>query len=157
MKTTNPYLIIPIGVPLSGKSTKLNKDYSDAEIICRDSIILELHGSNDYNVAFKDVNQKEVDRILRDRMVDAAKNMKNVVIDMTHMSAKRRKFNISFFPNHTKICVVFPFITQNEWEIRNAKRFKEENKHISWGIVENMMKSFQKPDKSEGFNKIIYL
>lgn len=157
MKTNIPYLIIPVGVPLSGKSTKMNKDYSDAEIICRDSIILELHGSNDYNLAFKEVNQKEVDRILRERMVNASEDMKSVVLDMTHMSAKRRKFNMSFFPNHYKMCVVFPFITKSEWEIRNEKRIKEENKNISWGIVENMMNSFQKPDKSEGFNKIIYI
>lgn len=157
MKTTNPYLIIPVGVPLSGKSTKIKKDYADAEVICRDSIILELHGSNNYNLAFKEVNQKEVDKILRERMVNASKDMRSVVLDMTHMSAKRRKFNMSFFPNHYKVCVVFPFLTPDEWKVRNDKRVAEENKHISWGIVENMMTSFQKPDKAEGFNKIIYL
>jgi hypothetical protein len=74
------------------------------------------------------------------------------------MSAKRRRFNLSFFKkDYYKVAIVFPFIDKHEWKIRNEKRKLEENKDISWDIMENMIKSYTFPKKEEGFNKIITL
>ena len=65
-KLKDPYVIILIGPPLSGKTTWINKNFEPGsfELISRDQIVLDLHGKNDYNTAFKTVDQKEVDNIL---------------------------------------------------------------------------------------------
>lgn len=158
LEAKSPFVIILVGPPLCGKSffsNKITDKFPKTKIICRDSIILELHGTNEYNKAFKEVNQKEVDRILLSKMSEYSKEGSNVILDMTHMSPKRRKHNLSFFPDYYKVALIFPFLSKEEWSIRNEKRKVEENKDISWGIVENMMSQYQVPVKEEGFNKII--
>jgi len=63
----NPYVLILVGPPLSGKTTEINtllKQYPDTIVISRDKIVIDLHSDDDYNVAFKSVSQKEVDKIL---------------------------------------------------------------------------------------------
>ena len=57
-------IFILIGVPMSGKSTWVRENHPDTKVISRDDIVLEVHQSNDYNRAFKEVNHKEVDKIL---------------------------------------------------------------------------------------------
>ena len=156
-KFKNPYVVIMVGTPLSGKSTVIKKKFPDAGVISRDEIILETHGSRNYNLAYEEVNHKTVDQELRDRLTAAGKGKENWVIDMTHMSPKRRKYNLSFFPDHFKVCVVMDFITEKEYEVRNAKRVLEEDKFISWKTVENMASDYKSPSKEEGFNKIIFL
>lgn len=157
-KLKEPYVIIAVGIPLSGKSSYFSKNYPDASVICRDSIILEISGIKDYNKAFKEVNHREVDDLLRFRLKDNSNRNINTIVDMTHMSAKRRRFNLSFFKkDYYKVAIVFPFIDKHEWKIRNEKRKLEENKDISWDIMENMIKSYTFPKKEEGFNKIISL
>ena len=67
-KLKDPYVIILIGPPLSGKTTWINKNFEPGsfELISRDQIVLDLHGEDDYNTAFNTVDQKEVDRILKE-------------------------------------------------------------------------------------------
>ena len=58
-KLPTPYILILVGPPLCGKSTFIKKLSLDkVNIISRDAILLEQHGSNDYGAAFKSVNQK---------------------------------------------------------------------------------------------------
>ena len=98
-KLKDPYVIILIGPPLSGKTTWINKNFEPGsfELISRDQIVLDLHGEDDYNTAFNTVDQKEVDRILVNKLSKTAKEGKNAIVDMTHMTSKRRKYNLSFF------------------------------------------------------------
>ncbi len=154
----DPYLVILVGHPLVGKSTAISKYFPETNIISRDSIVLELANTTDYNKAFNTVNHKNVDKILRERMVYNSDNRINTILDMTHMASKRRKYNLSFFDkDFYRLCVVFSHLTKDEWFKRNEKRKLEENKDISWGIVENMIKSYQVPQKEEGFNKIVHI
>ena len=56
-----PFVIILVGVPLSGKSTLIKSlliENSDISIISRDDILMSLYDGNDYNLAWKSVNQK---------------------------------------------------------------------------------------------------
>ena len=64
-KLKDPYVIILIGPPLSGKTTWINKNFEPGsfELISRDQIVLDIHGEDDYNTAFNTVDQKEVDRV----------------------------------------------------------------------------------------------
>lgn len=154
----NPYLIILVGPPLSGKDTVLRELNLDAEMISRDQILLDVYGSDDYQEAFKNVNQKDVDRELVAKMQNANKNKQNVVINMTNMTRKRRSYNLSFFgKDFTKVAVVFPIFSNDEYKRRNEKRFKEENKFIPDHVLRNMIDSYHPVTRQEGFNRIISL
>jgi predicted kinase len=155
-----PWVMILIGPPLSGKTTWIKKDpqLSSAVLISRDQTLLDVYGSDNYDEAFKNVNQKEVDRVLMSSIRQASKEGKNVIIDMTHMTRKRRTYNLSFFGDeYNKIAIIFPILSDDEYERRNSKRAGEENKSIPIFVLRNMIKSYQTVEKAEGFNKIISL
>ena len=157
-----PYLIILIGPPLSGKTTWIKKNFLDKgidiDIISRDQIVLDVHGSNNYDDAFSSVNQKEVDRKLHQEMTDANKNKRNTIIDMTHMTSKRRSHNLSFFDkSYYKLAIIFPILSDDEYSQRNMKRSGIENKTLPMPIVKRMISQYQPVAKEEGFNKVISL
>lgn len=155
-----PWVMILIGVPMSGKDFFINNtpNLGNPIVISRDQIVLDVHGSDDYNLAFKSVNQKVVDANLHKSLTDAGKSTENVIVNMTHMNRKRRIQNLSYFPNHNKIAVIFPILTEDEYKFRNLKRESEENKTIPMHVLKNMLSSYQTVDKnSEGFDKVISL
>jgi predicted kinase len=159
-KLKEPYVIILIGPPLSGKTTWIKKNFEPEsfELISRDQIVLDLHGEDDYNTAFKTVDQKEVDKILVNKISTSAKEGKNAIIDMTHMTSKRRKYNLSFFDEkYYKLAVIFPVLKEEEYVARDKKRTEEENKSIPMHIIKNMISSYQSVKKDEGFDRVISL
>ena len=155
-----PWVMILIGVPMSGKDFFINNtpNLGNPIVISRDQILLDVHGSDDYNLAFKSVNQKVVDENLRKSLIDAGNSTENVIVNMTHMTRKRRIQNLSYFPNHNKIAVIFPILTEDEYKFRNLKMGSEENKTIPTHVLKNMISSYQTVDKNlEGFDKVISL
>ena len=103
-------------------------------------------------------NQKEVDKVLAQRFLDANKEKKNVIVDMTHMASKRRKQNLNYFTDdYYKLGVIFPILSDDEYVKRNKKRIEEENKDLPMGIVKSMISSYQPITSDEGFNKVISL
>lgn len=160
----NPYLITLIGPPLCGKSTfiKYFKPHvitsraASFEVISRDALLLETFGSNDYTEAWKNVDQKEVDKKLKAKIEMLSKSDSNVIIDMTSMSAKGRIRNNNKFPNHYKVGVVLKFDKEELIE-RNESRNKEENKYIHVGVIDSMIESYEDPSLAEGFDFLIKL
>jgi len=156
-----PFIILLIGPPLSGKSTWIKNNFGDREdvkVISRDQLVLDVYGSDNYDEAFSKVNQKEVDRQLHQQMVDANKLGTNVIIDMTNMTSKRRTHNLSFFDkDYYKLAVIFPILSDEEYEKRNTKRSEEENKNLPMHIIKRMISQYQPISKEEGFNKVISL
>jgi len=159
IKSKAPWVIIMIGPPLSGKTSWIDKNFypDEYELISRDQIVVDLHGEDDYNSAFGSVNQKEVDKILTKKLVDVGSSDKNAIVDMTHMGRKRRIQNLSYFKNHTKIAVIFPILTEDEYQRRNEKRTIEEKKTIPLHVIKNMISSYQTISDGEGFDKIYSL
>lgn len=153
----SPFVIILVGTPLSGKSTWVRKALPDVKVISRDNIIMSLSDTDNYTESFRKVDQKKVDKILKEELETYGKSKENVVIDMTHMRPKRRIYNLSYFKNHYKIAVVFPILSEKEYKKRNEKRNKEENKYIDYKIVESMISRYTKIESREGFDKVIYL
>jgi len=156
----SPYILILIGTPLSGKSFFYRKFISEVdsnvELISRDEIVMEVYGSRNYTESFNNVDQKEVDRVLNQKFLDANLSKKNVIVDMTHMASKRRKKNLNYFSNdYYKLGVIFPILSDDEYERRNQKRIEEENKDIPMGIIKSMISSYQPITLDEGFNKLI--
>jgi predicted kinase len=145
-------------MPLSGKTTWIKKNVPDGtRIISRDDIISELSNNTNYNEAWHSVKDKEVNKVLYQSYLDSNKNRENVVIDMTFMRSKRRRITLDYYKKeYYKLGVTFPFLTKEEYEFRNGKRKREENKHIPYGVVEKMMSDFQPINQvEEGFDKII--
>ena len=158
MKIKDPFVIILVGPPLSGKSTFVKKNYPSTEVISRDDIVMDVYGSKNYTEAFKNVNQKDVDRVLHDKFLDIVNNKKNVIIDMTNLSPRTRSRNLNYFSkDYYKVAVVFPILPDLEYQRRNKKRVEDENKDIPMAIINNMMSSYETPTKSEGFDEIINL
>jgi predicted kinase len=156
LKNNQPWVVLLIGPPLSGKTTFINNQLGDFdfEIISRDKIVVDVFGQDDYNSAFGSVDQKEVDRILKKQFEDLSKSLSNVVVDMTNMTRKRRISSLSYFKDHYKIGIIFPILDQSEYEVRNKKRTGEERKTIPIGVVKNMISSYQTISKIEGFDKV---
>lgn len=156
-KIKEPYVILLIGPPLSGKTTFVRNTFKDEsfELISRDQIVMDVYGSDDYNEAFNRVDQKEVDKVLVNTIMSASKARKNVIIDMTNLSSKRRKYNLSFFEDYYKMAVIFPILEEEEYERRNAKRTLDENKTIPMHVIKNMISSYQPIKHDEGFNRVI--
>jgi predicted kinase len=155
-----PFVIIMIGPPLSGKTTWIRNNFSNSNVklISRDQIILDVYGSDNYDDAFSKVNQKEVDRILHHKMVESNKNRENVIIDMTHMGSKRRMQNLAYFDDdYYKLAVIFPILSDDEYQKRNNKRSVEENKNLPLHIIKRMISQYQPIRSEEGFNKVISL
>ena len=153
-----PFVIILIGPPLSGKSTWIRENFPTTEVISRDETVMEVYGSRNYTEAFNNVDQKEVDRVLTQKFLDANASKKSVIVDMTHMASKRRKQNLNYFSNdYYKLGVIFPILSDDEYERRNQKRIEEENKDLPMKIVKSMISSYQPITPDEGFNKVITL
>jgi len=157
-KIEEPYVILLIGPPLSGKTTWINKNFIDksVNVISRDQIVLDEYGSDDYDESFKNVDQKKVNQILEESMENAAYNMENVIVDMTNLTSKRRKHTLSHFgDDYTKIAVIFPLIEWDEFISRNEKRKREENKTIPEHVIKRMISSYQAIRDDEGFDKVV--
>jgi predicted kinase len=153
-----PFVIILIGPPLSGKSTWIRENFPTTEVISRDETVMEVYGSRNYTEAFNNVDQKEVDKVLTQKFLDANTAKKNVIVDMTHMASKRRKQNLNYFSDdYYKLGVIFPILSDDEYERRNQKRIEEENKDLPMRIVKSMISSYQPITTDEGFNKVITL
>jgi len=153
-----PFVIILIGPPLSGKSTWIRENFPTTEVISRDETVMEVYGSRNYTEAFNNVDQKEVDKVLTQKFLDANVAKKNVIVDMTHMASKRRKQNLNYFSDdYYKLGVIFPILSDDEYVRRNQKRIEEENKNLPMSIVKSMISSYQPITPDEGFNKVITL
>lgn len=153
-----PFVMMLIGPTLSGKSTYIRNNYPNTEVISRDEIVMEVFGSRDYNLAFKEVDQKEVDRVLSTRLKEANDLKTNVIIDMTNMVVKRRMATLrNFDKDFSRIAVVFPILSDEEYTKRNIDRNAKENKWIPPFVIKSMVDSYQEPTLEEGYNRIIIL
>lgn len=147
-----------IGPTLSGKSTYIRNNYPNVQVISRDEIVMEVFGSRDYNLAFKEVDQKEVDRVLAKILKDTNDLKTNVIIDMTNMTVKRRMATLrNFDKDFSRIAVVFPILSDEEYSKRNIGRNAKENKWIPPFVIKSMIDSYQEPTLDEGYDRIIIL
>ena len=150
-------MLVLIGPPLSGKDTALKQmDLSKTLVVSRDQILLDVYGSDNYDEAFKNVDQKKVDVELANQLRQASHDKKNVIINMTNMTSKRRSHNLSYFSDdYLKVAVIFPILEWDEYRRRNLKRQQEEKKSIPEQVIKNMISSYQPIREDEGFDKVI--
>jgi predicted kinase len=153
-----PFVMMLIGPTLSGKSTYIRNNYPNIQVISRDEIVMEVFGSRDYNLAFKEVDQKEVDRVLATRIKEANDLKTSVIIDMTNMTVKRRMATLrNFDKDFSRVAVVFPILSEEEYTKRNIDRNAKENKWIPPFVIKSMIDSYQEPTLEEEYDTTIIL
>jgi predicted kinase len=158
MNLKEPFVILLIGPTLSGKSTWIRNNYPNANVISRDEIVMEVAGTRDYNKAFDIVDHKLVDKVLAERLTEANSTKTSTIVDMTNMVTKRRKHTLQYFDDgFYKVAVVFPILSDEEYQKRNIDRNAKENKWIPPNVIKSMIDSFQAPTPAEGFDNIILL
>jgi predicted kinase len=158
MNLKEPFVMLLVGPTLSGKSTWIRNNYPTVNVISRDEIVMEVAGTRDYNKAFETVDQKLVDRVLAERLTDANLTKTSTIVDMTNMTVKRRSQTLRYFDDSFyKIAVVFPILSDEQYQMRNIDRNSKENKWIPPSVIKSMIDSYQEPTSDEGFSKIILL
>jgi len=161
-KIGKPYVMVLIGPPLSGKTTFLKNFIEDDTYkhISSDALVLSLDKiqDGDYNRAWKEADWKLINKTLKSEILESYKNRDNVVFDLTNLTHKRRRSNLSnFSKDYYKIAVIFPILSDNEYLYRNSKRNDEENKNMSMHVIRRMISSYQPIRDNEGFDRVISL
>ena len=151
----NKEVIFLIGPPNAGKTTWRKKYAPYFKVISRDDIVLELSNGKDYNTAFKTVNQNSVNELLKSRSKTIFNNENKVVIDMTNMSRKSRKNWMNVIPDDFKKIAVYFEIDRKTLDERNKERNEKEGKNIPYNVMNDMLRNYERPTKTEGFEEII--
>ena len=142
--------IMLIGLPGSGKSywsKKYIQENPDTILVSSDSIREKVFG---------DVNDQshngEVFNIVHQRVVAAIKNGRDVILDATNLSRKRRVGFLKSIPDCLAEAIVFAIPFEFCCK-RNAAR----DRVVPQEVMDRMYRSFQPPHYAEGFDKIKYI
>lgn len=150
-------IVFLVGLPGSGKSTYIDKNYRDYVVVSTDNII-EKYAKKwnvDYNTAMKKLDFKIAERESRMEYEKAVNARKNIVIDKTNLTVKsRRRFDTP--RGYKKIAVVFD-VSESELKNRLEKRKNETGKIIPQSTFDQMKGFYVEPKESEGFDEIIHV
>lgn len=149
-------LIMFVGIPASGKSTKA-KEYMQKgyQLISSDAIRAELTEYADLqSLSEKEYTaiNKRVFEIIRKETAASLKAGKSVVVDATNLNRKRRMNFLNNFKNYTCKCVLFITPVHICME-RNRKRVG--NAKVPESAMEKMLCNFECPYLWEGWEEII--
>lgn len=145
-RNNKPDFVMLVGLPGSGKSTLIEKEYTNYCVHSSDAIREELSG----DVNNQDIN-KQVFEVLHKRVKEDLSNGKNVVYDATNISWKRRK---AFLQELSSIpCWKNCVIMATPFEMC-VERNKARERTVPYFVIERMYKNFDIPWYNEGWDVI---
>lgn len=153
-----PKLIMLVGVPGCGKSTwidSFNTGDDPFTVISLDSIVEEMgipEGLS-YQDAFKKYANVAA-RKMKERLKEALENQDNIIWDQTNLTVKSRRKKLKGVPDDYNLIANVWELDPDELERRRVFREKTTGKIIPKFVMENMQKSYARPTKSEGFERI---
>lgn len=157
-KEIKPTIHVLIGPPCSGKSTWikkfLNGNKEEYVIISSDDHVERLAAKNGLN--YSQAWEKFIGQatsMMKQEFVDAKRDNKNIIVDQTNMSKKKRKSLLQGLDSYHKIAVVFDCDTKTLLK-RNEERAKSTGKNIPPNVIESFLNKFDPVTKDEGFNEI---
>lgn len=157
----SPQIILLVGLPGSGKSTFTNNyQLKKHGIVASTDDIIEERAKKmgmTYSEAFHKIDFKSVEKEMKDNILKASKEGKNIIVDQTNMSNKSRLSKMDLVPNsYDRYAIVFwPDI--NVVKARLEKRAKETGKVIPQKVIDSMLANYVPPSDREGFKSIIYV
>lgn len=143
----NINLIVMIGLPGSGKDTYIEKEFKNNHtvILCRDDIRTELGYCNqDEKIVGTSEQEKEVTRIFNERMLNAAKMGKDIVINNINLKKEYRDNYTKMLSNYN-LNITYYYIEATSLE----KNIERRNGQISKEVFYNMIEKFEWPIKQE--------
>ena len=142
-----PVFLMVVGLPGSGKSTYIEKYYSNYHVHSSDAIREELSG----DINNQDIN-KQVFSTLHKRVKNDLVAGYNVVYDATNISWKRRKAFLQELKNINchKECILMA----TPFELC-VQRNNERDRVVPYVVIERMYKNFDIPWYNEGWDSIV--
>lgn len=151
-----PTLTVLVGIPGSGKSTSIPKDF-DGFVYSTDRYIEQCANMNGwtYNQVFKDFIGSAT-KTMDEQLAIAIRQRADVIWDQTNVAPKKRRGIISRFPNsYAKFCICrVPPRNDAEWAELNRRILSREGKIIPSHIIESMADSYVEPTLEEGFDAV---
>ena len=158
---TKPTLYMLAGIPGSGKSTWLLKNYSiDADkqkgmIASTDNYIEQAakEAGSTYNDVFQSVIKDATAEMYKDLELGIRNGM-DIYWDQTNLTVKSRRGKLAKIPaGYKTVAVIFPIPEEKELERRLANR---PGKTVPDHIMRSMINSFESPTEAEGFDQVIF-
>lgn len=170
-------LILPVGVPGSGKSTAGKKN-QDAVVLSSDAIRGELFGDEaiqydeelaqemirDRGISLEGMTEEEIARkkqdlchirvfeILNERVHQALREGKDVIYDATNLRRSLRKHILDEFRDEYDTAEAWFF----DLPVREAiRRNDNRDRKVPRKVIRQMHRKMQRPSKDEGFDRIV--
>jgi predicted kinase len=145
-RDNRPTFVMLVGLPGSGKSTLIEKEYSNFCVHSSDAIREELSG----DVNNQDINKQVFDTLHKRVKADLSIG-KNVVYDATNISWKRRK---AFLQELSSIpCWKDCVLMATPFEVC-VQRNNDRDRKVPYFVIERMYKNFDIPWYNEGWDSI---
>lgn len=144
VKENKPIAYILCGPQCAGKSTFAKELMKDKDFIYLSSDdILTKGGTELYNMVYSKKDAEKADILLFEKLKEAVKDRKNIIIDQTNTDPKGRNRKATIIPDkyYHKI-VVNVLASPERIKERNASR-KKEGKQIPYEAIEFKMKEFE--------------
>jgi predicted kinase len=146
-------IVIAVGLPASGKSTYIKRNYKNHIVVSNDIIVDKYAVQNkiDYNEAFERIGKSKIIQLGMKDFKKALKTGKNIILDNTNLTKSIRKQYLDLSEGYKKIALIFK-IGKKEMQKRLKGR---EGKTIPDEVIEKMERSYEEPTKLEGFDEMI--
>jgi predicted kinase len=162
-----PKIYVLVGPPGIGKSGWIESNTFDPYIISRDALVDAVREpiGVKYDDLFRNPKyqplQNTVQKMLKDRIAGAIESGRDIVVDMTNMSAGARRNALKTIsgrePDYEKVAVVFDHRGKEDEVIASVERraARLNDKNIPRDVMLSMFSNFEYPSVEEGFDSII--
>ena len=159
-KSDIPEIILLVGVQGSGKSTWLGKFLASTDkqyvVVSSDAVLDRI--AKEKGITYDEAHDKYLGASTfeaKQTFADAIANYRNVIVDYTNVSKKRRRGFLQDVPGfYTKIAVVFN-TDDKVVQQRLKKRAEQTGKSIPEDVYKESCRNWEAPTRAEGFDRII--
>lgn len=159
---SKPICTVMVGLPASGKSTRVNnmtRMDSGAFVYSTDNILERI--AEQLGKTYNEVFEKHIKSAQQEAdiwLAEAIKNKQDIIWDQTNLGFKKRRKIISNVKKHgyNVVCECFVPPEGDSMQILLQRLKNRTEKQISLKVIENMQDSYIKPEISEGFSRITF-